>query len=432
MFVDEVRILVRGGNGGNGMVAFQREKYLPRGGPSGGDGGNGGSVFLFADPQRTTLADFRHKRRFKAGDGEHGQSDNCHGKSADDVVIPVPCGTLVYADDKLIADLSQPGARLLVARGGRGGLGNQHYATASRQAPKFAQRGEPGEEAALRLELKLLADAGIVGAPNAGKSTLLSAVSSARPKIADYPFTTLEPQLGVVQIDVDVHFVLVDLPGLVAGASQGTGLGDKFLRHVERTNVLVHLIDGGVEPADALQQMQTIEQELALWSAALLRKPRLLAVSKQDLPAAHAVLAAVRETAAQPVFGISAATGQGVKALMSAAYEAIVAARPLQVDATAADPSRLSIEVDSAAGKVTLRPKPAEPASAVSVAKEGKGYRVSSPKLELLAKMTDLQSPDGREYFKRVLLRSGAWRKLKKLGARTGDKVRVGPAELLL
>jgi GTP-binding protein len=417
MFVDEAHIGVRAGSGGNGMVAFRREKFVPRGGPSGGDGGRGGSVFVQADSQRTTLIDFRHKRSFVAANGEHGGIDNCHGKDGDDVVIPVPLGTLVYEGDQLLADMHEDGARVCVAQAGRGGLGNQHFATSVNQSPRFAQRGEPGEQRQLDLQLKLLADAGIVGAPNAGKSTLLASVSAARPKIADYPFTTLEPQLGVVQIDIDANFVLVDLPGLIEGASAGAGLGDKFLRHIERTRVLIHLIDGGLPPDEALAQMKMIEAELRAWNPALMQKRRILAVSKMDLPDAKHVLAAVEAQTADKVFGISAATGHGVKALMAAAFAAIVEAR--------------AIAQSQAPAGVVLRPKPTSSRHKVEVTREGPAYRVAGAGIERLATMTDLDSDEGRAFFARALARSGALRKLEKLGLRAGDTVRVGHSEFV-
>ncbi|HME81824.1 MAG TPA: GTPase ObgE [Candidatus Eremiobacteraceae bacterium] len=419
MFVDEAPITVRAGHGGNGMVAFRREKYVPRGGPSGGDGGRGGSIYLLGDAQRTTLLDFRHKRAFAAPNGEPGGADNCHGKDGDDIIIPVPLGTLVYEADQLVADLREDGVRVCVARGGRGGLGNQHFATSVNQAPRYAQRGEPGEERALNLQLKLLADAGIVGAPNAGKSTLLASVSAARPKIADYPFTTLEPQLGVVQIDIDANFVLVDVPGLIEGASGGAGLGDKFLRHVERTRVLIHLIDGGLTPDEALAQKAMIEAELLAWNPALLEKHRILAVSKMDIPSAVDVFAAVEAISPDKVFGISAATGLGVKPLMAAAYAAIVEAR-----------AAAQTLVEGVAG-VVLRPKPVSSRRRVEVAKEGGAFRVAGAGLERLATMTDLDSDEGRSFFARALARSGALRKLEKLGLRAGDTVRVGAAEFI-
>jgi GTP-binding protein len=416
MFVDEAKIAVRAGDGGNGKVAFRREKFIPKGGPNGGDGGRGGSIYLLADPERTTLIDFRHKRRFNADKGEHGGTNNCHGKDAKDILIAVPRGTLVYSEGELLADLSEPGARVCVARGGRGGLGNQHFATSTRQTPRFAQKGEPGEERSLDLQLKLLADAGVVGAPNAGKSTLLAAVSSARPKIADYPFTTLEPQLGVVQVDVDASFVLVDVPGLIEGASKGVGLGDKFLRHVERCAVLVHLVDGALSPEDALAQLAVIERELAAWSPNLVEKRRIVVVSKQDLPNAHRTLRALQDALDAPVAGISAATRQGTKDLMSSTYAAILEAR------TASREGALE-------SGVVLHPKPKSPTATVRVSKEEDGYRIAGDKIERLAAMTDFDSDDGRAYFDRVLARSGARRKLEKLGLRPGDTIRVGERE---
>jgi len=418
MFIDQAHITARGGSGGNGVVSFRREKYVPRGGPDGGDGGRGGSVFLLADPQRTTLSEFRHKKRFTAVSGGHGGGQNCHGKAGDDIVIPVPLGTLVYEDGKLLADLSQAGERFMIARGGRGGLGNQHFATAIKQAPRFAQRGEKGEEHNLDLQLKLLADAGIVGAPNAGKSTLLASVSAARPKIADYPFTTLEPQLGVVNVDIDAHFVLVDVPGLIEGASKGAGLGDQFLRHVERTRVLIHLIDGAAPSAEAVKQLRMIEGELRAWNPRLLRVRRIVAVSKQDLPSAEKTLAAVRKAVGNTVYGISAATAAGIKELMGAVYNAVREARA---------------KVDETQGEVVLRPRPKPADASVMVSKEGRrAFRVSGSKIERVAAMTDLGTDEGQVYFQRALVRTGARRKLEKAGAKPGDRIRVGEAEIVL
>jgi GTPase len=417
MFIDQAHVLVRGGNGGNGVVSFRREKYVPRGGPDGGDGGRGGSVYLQADPQRTTLSDFRHKKRFAAAGGGNGAGKNCHGKTGDDIIIPVPCGTLIYEEKKLLADLDRAGERVLVARGGRGGLGNQHFATPVKQAPRFAQRGEPGEERELDLQLKLLADAGIVGAPNAGKSTLLAAVSAARPKIADYPFTTLEPQLGVVNVDVDASFVLVDVPGLIEGASKGAGLGDRFLTHVERTRVLIHLIDGGEAPAQAVKQLRMIERELRAWNPRLLRVRRIVAVSKQDLPAAKKTLAAVQKAVREPVYGISSATGAGVKELVGVVYNAVREARAKH---------------QVAPEEVVLRPGPKPTTATVSVHKEGRAFRVSGSAIERVAAMTDLSTDEGQVYFQRALHRTGARRKLELAGAKPGDRIRVGEAEIVL
>ncbi|MDQ6780244.1 MAG: GTPase ObgE [Candidatus Eremiobacteraeota bacterium] len=414
MFVDQVNIVVRGGDGGNGIVSFRREKFVPRGGPDGGDGGRGGSIYLLADPQVSTLIDFRHKRRFIAERGGNGGGTNCHGKTGEDIIIRVPVGTLVYAEAKLIADLAASGVQVCIARGGRGGLGNSHFATAVHRTPRFSQRGEPGEEIALDLQLKLLADAGIVGAPNAGKSTLLAAVSAARPKIADYPFTTLEPQLGVVQVDVDASFVLVDVPGLIEGASAGAGLGDQFLKHVERTRVLIHLIDGAEPPREALAQLNMIEDELRAWNPQLLAVPRIIAVTKQDLPDALCTLAAVQRQIEGAV-GVSAAAGVGVKELVNQTYQALLAAR----QAAAAMPQP----------EVVLQPRPRADVRSVHVSKEDDGFRISARQLERIATMTDLESDDGRAYFERALIRSGARRKLEKLGARPGDRVTVGTSE---
>lgn len=417
MFIDQARLTVQGGKGGNGAASFRREKYVPRGGPDGGDGGRGGSIYFVADPQRTTLSEFRHKKRFVAQDGGDGAGANCHGKTGADIDVFVPCGTLVSESGKLIADLSHPDDRVCVARGGRGGLGNFHFATPTHQAPRFAQRGEPGEQRELDLELKLLADAGIVGAPNAGKSTLLAAVSAARPKIADYPFTTLEPQLGVVNVDIDASFVLVDVPGLIEGASQGAGLGDRFLAHVERTLVLLHLIDGAGSPQEALAQLAMIERELELWNPRLLKVRRILAVSKLDLPTAQLTLEAVQQTTSERVFGISAATGAGIKELIGTVYNAIQAER---------------MRAKEREAEVVLRPQEKPTTTTVSIVKEGRAFRVRGRAIERVAAMTDLTTDEGQAYFHRALIRVGARRKLERAGARPGDRIRVGDQELVL
>jgi GTP-binding protein len=419
MFIDRARIRVIGGKGGDGIVSFHREKYVPRGGPDGGDGGRGGSVFLLADPERTTLSEFRHATLFAAEPGGRGGPNKCHGKKGTDTIIPVPLGTLVYAGDTLIADLSTPGERVCVARGGRGGLGNQHFATSTHQAPRFAQRGEPGESFDLELQLKLLADAGIVGAPNAGKSTLLATISSAKPKIADYPFTTLEPQLGVVRVDDDASFVAVDVPGLIEGASQGAGLGDQFLSHVERTRVLVHLVDGALEPQAAVAQLGMLERELAAWNPRLLTLRRLVVVSKLDLPQAQAVLQAVRDAAGPGVLGISAATTLGIRELVHAMYEAICEARARG-------------EEGAVAADVVVRPRPHPAHSSVTVKREGRAFRLSGRSIERVAAMTDLESDEGRAYFDKALVRVGARRKLERAGAKPGDRVRIGETEIRL
>ena len=318
MFIDHSKISVKAGDGGNGCVAFRREKFVPKGGPSGGDGGAGGSVFVVASGRLNTLYHLQFKREWKAGRGQHGMGSNCSGHAGDDVFIELPIGTVVRDADtgELLADLTEDGAKVLVAKGGRGGQGNQHFATATRQAPRFAQPGEAGEERSLAIELKLIADVGLIGLPNAGKSTLISVISAARPKIADYPFTTLVPNLGVVSIDDDT-FVVADIPGLIEGAHEGHGLGDRFLRHVERCSILVHLVDlsAGENPA---ADAEVIERELALYSEMLAEKPRLICGSKLDsaFPGAPESLRGYAERRGYAYHEISAVVGTGVEELL--------------------------------------------------------------------------------------------------------------------
>ena len=328
MFIDEIDIFVKGGDGGAGCVSFRREAYVPRGGPDGGDGGDGGSVFLEADPALTTLLDFRYKRHYHAERGTHGEGSNRHGKSGDDLIVKVPLGTVVRDrdTDELIGDLTVRGQRVLAVAGSRGGRGNARFASSTNQAPRRADLGRPGPERWIHLELKLLADVGVIGYPNAGKSTLVSRVSAARPKIGDYPFTTLTPSLGLVRVDGDRSFVIADLPGLIPGASQGRGLGHQFLRHTERTRLLLHLVD--LDPAsgrDALDDLATIDAELAAYSTELAERPQLVVASKLDLvegsPEAAATLERLRRhcgAAGRPFHAISAATGAGLTELLRA------------------------------------------------------------------------------------------------------------------
>ncbi len=419
-FIDEATIGVAAGNGGDGIVAWRREKYVPKGGPAGGDGGRGGDVVLLADPELGTLVDFRFKKQFGAESGKPGSSSNKSGKAGDDLVIRVPVGTLVTRTEldpegnrghaRLFADMSAPFERVRVAKGGRGGLGNQHFATAARQAPRFAEKGAPGERCELRLELKLLADAGLIGLPNAGKSTLLSVVSAARPKIADYPFTTLEPQLGVVRVADFESFVMVDVPGLIEGAHQGAGLGDRFLRHVERTRVLVHLIAGDTPPDAALADKETIEHELRAWNAALLDRPVIVVITKLDLPEARETFEALRERI-PGLRGISAATGEGVRELIYATWETIRATpmpevaqpEPAQIELTADEP--FEIRVDDGV------------------------YVISGERVERLARMTDFDSDEALARFEQVLAKMGVEKKLRELGVHEGDTVRIAGVE---
>lgn len=326
MLVDEARIHVSAGGGGNGCVAFRREKYVPRGGPSGGDGGNGGSVYLEPTAHLNTLLKFRFNKEFRARRAGHGEGSNCHGKNSDDLVIQVPVGTVVYdavTGDKLV-DFVIEGMRFLVAKGGRGGRGNARFATSTNQAPRRANPGTPGEERDLRLELKLLADVGLVGFPNVGKSTLISRLSAARPRIADYPFTTLEPSLGVVAVDEEQSFVMADIPGLIAGAHEGKGLGDRFLKHVERTRLLLHLIDvAEFTGRDPIEDFSVILKELESFSPVVAKKPMLMVASRVDAAGDGNRLFALREFCREqkrPLYEISSVTGEGLEELKRAAW----------------------------------------------------------------------------------------------------------------
>jgi len=338
MFVDEAKIYVKAGDGGNGCVAFRREKYVPRGGPSGGDGGHGGSIYVEANPNDNTLLRYRYNREFKADRGRHGEGSNCSGQSGGDTILKVPVGTLVYDEEGegLLADLKKPGQRILVAQGGKGGRGNQHFAKPWHQAPREKEEGQPGEERRLRFELKLLADVGLVGFPNAGKSTLISVISAARPKIANYPFTTLEPNLGVVNADggtgghgseLGRTFVVADLPGLIEGASEGAGLGIRFLRHVERTRLLAHLIDtSDSAEMDPVKAFEIIHGELAAFSGAMLDKPMIVVATKLDATTDRTKLQELTEFCAKKgleFHAISAPTGEGVKELVRAMADAL-------------------------------------------------------------------------------------------------------------
>jgi GTP-binding protein len=330
MFIDEVRISVKAGDGGNGCMAFRREKFVPRGGPSGGDGGRGGDVTMVANPHRNTLLQFRFNPEHTAGRGRHGEGSNCTGAEGRSVELEVPVGTLVYdeATGELVHDFAAAGERIVVARGGRGGRGNARFATSTHQAPTEHEPGRPGEEKRLRLELKLLADVGLVGFPNAGKSTLISRISAARPKIAAYPFTTLEPQLGVVRLDDFTSFVVADIPGLIEGAHEGHGLGIQFLRHVERTRVLAHLVDVSEESGrDPVHDFEIVMRELAAFSEDLAAKPMLLVASKLDAAQGASRVESLRALAVErelPFFEISSVTGQGIDALRYAMAERVI------------------------------------------------------------------------------------------------------------
>ncbi|HET7182460.1 MAG TPA: GTPase ObgE [Candidatus Limnocylindrales bacterium] len=419
MFLDRVKVWVRAGDGGSGASTFRREAHVPRGGPDGGDGGRGASIVLRVDPGQTTLRDFQYKHHFRAEPGGGGQRARRHGKAGDDLILDVPPGTAIYDDatDALIGDLVATGQSVMVARGGRGGLGNTHFATSTHQAPKHAQKGEPGEEKWVRLELRLIADVGLVGLPNAGKSTLLAALTAATPKIADYPFTTLEPNLGVLELDDHRRPTIADVPGLIEGASTGAGLGHAFLRHVERTRVLVQVVDGSSR--DPEWDFRVIRDELEAHDPVLLDKPTLIAFNKLDLPGAvdgWPAFQAARAREQLPAVAIAAAPGDGIPELR----QALAALLP-EGDAADALPEPSGIVVhrlDPAPDRVTVR-------------REATGvFRVIGRRIERLAAQTNFEIEESAERFQRDLERLGADAALRDAGIQPGDTVRVGAVEL--
>lgn len=416
MFIDTAEIEVRSGKGGDGMVHFRREKYVPRGGPDGGDGGRGGDVVLEVRPTLSTLAAFRHTTRYTAEDGRGGGSQNRTGRSADALIIPVPPGTVVYDAETgdLLGDLTEAGQRLVVCRGGRGGRGNTHFKSSTNQVPRTAERGEPGEEKRLRLELKLIADIGIVGVPNAGKSTLLAALTNARPKIADYPFTTLEPNLGVAEVDAETSVVLADIPGLIEGASQGAGLGFQFLRHVQRTRVLIHLLDG-LSP-DPLADYAQINAEMALFDPALARKPQIVAVNKADQPEVQerwkGLKAKFRKQKVE-VRLISALARTGVRDLLLEAARLLAETPPPQ-------PLSEALPVY----------RPEEDPRQFEIVREADGWRIVSKAIERAAEMTPWDQPGAVRRFQKLMERLGVDDALREAGAQEGDTVFIGEYEL--
>lgn len=423
MFVDKVKIFVRGGDGGNGMVAFRREKYEPHGGPAGGDGGRGGDVIFRVDEGLRTLMDFRYQKHFKAKRGENGRSKGQHGKNAEPLVVRVPPGTVVtHADTgELIADLTQKGQQAVIARGGRGGRGNIRFATPKNPAPHIAENGEPGEELWVELELKLLADVGLVGYPSVGKSTLLSAVTAARPKIGAYHFTTITPNLGVVQVEDGRSFVMADLPGLIEGAHEGVGLGHQFLRHVERTQVLVHVVDiAGSEGRDPYEDWVQINEELRLYREELSKRPQIVAANKMDLPGAEENLKKFKEKAGPdvPVFPISSATRQGLRELLFAVAD--------QLDRVTEEPAP---ETESAAAPARKVYRSQAPEPPFTIRRENEVYVVEGERVEKLLKMTNFQYEDSVRRFAHTLKQMGVDDALREKGAKEGDTVRIGKME---
>ena len=422
MFYDQARIFVEAGNGGHGLASFRREKFVPLGGPDGGDGGSGGHVFLEVSKQLNTLLPFKYVQRFKAQPGGNGQRSKRHGKQGADKIIAVPPGTVVLDDEtgEPIADLLTPGERLRVARGGRGGLGNTHFATSIHQAPRLAEKGEPGQEFWLRLELKLIADVGLVGYPNAGKSTLISAISAARPKIAAYPFTTLEPNLGVVEVD-DETFVVADIPGLIEGAHRGVGLGDEFLRHVERTRVLIHVLDAsGQEGRDPLDDYRVIRRELEAYKPDLANLPTVVALNKMDLPEARANRERLEDGLrgeGVKTFAIAAATGQGVRPLLYAVVELLRAHPKPEIEPATERVFGQPAELDDRIWRV-------ERVSAHH-------WQVTGGRIERLVRMTDFANEEAATRLQRVLAMSGISARLLKQGVAPGDTVHIADRELV-
>jgi GTPase len=421
MFLDRVKIWVRAGDGGDGAATFRKEAHVPRGGPDGGDGGRGGSVHLRVDPGQTTLRDFQYRHHFKATPGGRGTRARRHGKAGDDLILDVPPGTAVLEDesDALLADLVATGQQAIVARGGRGGLGNTHFKTSTHQAPRHAQKGEPGEEHWLRLELRLIADVGLVGLPNAGKSTILAALTAAQPKIADYPFTTLEPNLGVMDLgDEDERRpTIADVPGLIEGASGGAGLGHAFLRHIERTRVLVHVVDGSSR--DPEWDYDVIREELRAHDPALLEKPMLVAFNKLDLPAAQEAWPAferARRAEGQETIAVAAATGEGLDSFRARVADLLPSAEELEAPP---EPSGVVIHRIQAMTDGFVVERDADGA-----------FRVRGKRIERIAAQTNFDVEESAERFQRDLAKLGIDTELRRAGVTTGDLVRIGGAEL--
>jgi GTP-binding protein len=415
MFVDEARVLVRAGRGGDGMVHFHREKYVPRGGPDGGDGGRGGDVVFEVSTHLNTLVTFRYKDRFIADDGKKGGPNNMSGRYAEEMVILVPPGTLVYDEETgdLICDLTDIGQRFVIVKGGRGGRGNQHFATASNQVPKMGERGEPGEERRVRLELKLIADVGIVGMPNAGKSSLLAAVTNADPKIADYPFTTLEPNLGVAELDMNTTLVLADIPGLVEGAHRGVGLGDAFLRHIQRTRVLIHLLDGASE--DPLSDFSQINSELALFDPHLAEKQQLVVLNKIDQPEVLArwpKLKKALEKCGYIPMAISALARTNVKELLWKAVELLQNTPEPVIEDT------MPVY------------RPGEDPKAFTIEQTAQGWVIHSRSLERAAAMTYFEHEGSAHRFQKLIGTLGITKALREAGIQEGETVIIGDTEL--
>jgi GTP-binding protein len=417
MFVDQVKVYVKAGDGGNGLASFRREKYVPFGGPSGGDGGNGADVVFEVDEGLSTLMDFRYQRHFKAKRGENGMSKGQHGKNAAPMVLKVPPGTTIKDDatGEVLADLTEHEQQAIICKGGRGGRGNIRFASAKNPAPEIAENGEPGIERDIVIELKVMADVGLVGFPSVGKSTLLSVVSAARPKIADYHFTTLQPNLGMVETEDHRSFVMADLPGLIEGASEGVGLGHQFLRHIERTRVIVHIIDmASTEGRDPYEDFVTINEELRAYDETLLERPQIIVANKMDIPEAEEQLAFFKEqlTEDYPIYPLSTVTREGLRELLFAIADTL--------DAT---PHRIK-PVEEAPEHIVYKHQPEEIPFVISRDDDG-AYVLSGAKIEKLFKMTDLTRDESIQRFSRQMRSMGIDEALRERGAKDGDIVRL-------
>ena len=418
MFIDRAKIMIKACNGGNGMSSFRREKYVPQGGPAGGDGGRGGHVIFRADENINTLIDFRQKRKFVAQNGVNGQSNNKHGACADDLFVKVPMGTLIKNEEtgELLADLKEKGQEAIIALAGRGGRGNARFSNSVNRAPTFAEKGEPGEEFSLQLELKLLADVGLLGYPSVGKSSLLARVSAAKPEIASYPFTTLSPVLGVVSLGDERSFVLADIPGLIEGAHEGKGLGHEFLRHVERTRVLIHVVDlAGVDGRDPHDDYEKINAELRLYNEKIAGRPQIVAANKMDLPEAQERLEEFKEfihSKNQEVFPISTVTGEGIREILEKAYEL------------------LQVPVEQEEVEDFKLYEAQTPDEDFTIGREDDGsYRVKGKALEKLVSMTYFENDESLRRFQRILRRVGVDTALRARGISEGNIVRIGNME---
>ena len=422
MFADRARIFIKSGKGGDGHVSFRRELYVPDGGPDGGNGGKGGDIIFEVDKGLNTLGDFRHNSKYIAKSGEEGGKRRCTGRDGEDLVIKVPEGTVIYDDEsrKVIADMSNDNLREVILKGGRGGKGNMNYATSTMQAPQYAQPGQPAKELMVKLELKVIADVGLVGFPNVGKSTLLSRVTNAQPKIANYHFTTLNPNLGVVDLEGANGFVIADIPGLIEGASEGVGLGHEFLRHIERTKVIIHMVDAAsTEGRDPVADIKAINEELRAYNPELLKRPQVIAANKIDAIYTDDetenpvdVIKKAFEPEGIKVYPISAVTGQGLKELLYYVRELL--------DSMTDEPVMFEKELDTD----TLFDNPNE---AFYVEKDDKGvYVVSGPRIDRMLGYTNLESEKGFNFFQKFLRQTGILKQLKELGVQEGDTVRVG------